>query len=245
MERNITASAALAMLAATALPAAADITVEYTGPGGERVSVLHVSGSDVRMDSFAQERASILFNAGERALTVIEHDSERYTVIRESDMQKLRARMEQAMDMARSAGLSAEQLQAMFPDGMNRFEVRHRRTGERRTIEGIDCEVVDTLVNGEHESSSCIASNEAIGLQGGDGETMEQFTDMLASMTMEVLPPDVFSIELAEIDGMPVQTYTPEGNVRETMSNVSGEALDASMFEVPAGFSRQDFDLGP
>lgn len=233
----------ITMLCAVAPLAVADLTIEFEGPDGARLSVLYIKGDDLRMDSFDQDEGTMLFNAERKEISIVEHERRRYMVIDQSTINEMRDAMDQAMQMIEQMGMSREQIEQMMPGMPEKVEIIHRRTGESREVGGRACEVVETRINEEIESTACVTSAGSLGIGSGEIATMKAMSDMFTAMAMDLIPDDMLTIDIDGMDGIPLEAYDAQGRVTERLSSVSDDAVDGSIFAVPSGFRRQSLEM--
>lgn len=129
-------------------------------------------------------------------------------------------------------------------DSIGEFAPAPNPTGRMQEIAGISCEVVEMIRQGRKISELCLADPAEI--DGGE-EIVAAMRDMAAFYKdfSETLPPETpaeMAMRLAPFEGrfpLRIRRFENGQAISETLlKRVSGEAVDAAMFEAPAGYDR-------
>lgn len=221
-----------------ALPAHADLTLEYDDGAGQRALTFAIKDSRLRLDVHGSDAATMLFDGARREITVLDPSARSYMVFDRALMQSLKQQMEQAMQMMQQMGLDPEAMGMTGPG-----EMREIATGEKRTVGGWPCEVYRVEVDGKVDSVTCVTQPADLGISGAEFSTMQSMFEMLEDMAADIMPAGFGSAETAPVDGVMVESETVGGGGRQRLTRISDAAVDAARFEVPSGWKRQQMDM--
>jgi hypothetical protein len=124
-------------------------------------------------------------------------------------------------------------------------KVEFRKTGTDRVGQWT-CDKYEGLQNGQKVVEHCTVAPGALGLTAADTAVVQQLADLAKSMTTMVAQStgilDIGRMEQQGFAGLPVKSVTTV-NGREVISelaSVTRQNIAESLFEVPAGFQKQD-----
>ena len=91
--------------------------------------------------------------------------------------------------------------------------------------------------------SACVAPAASLSLPVAETRTLQAFGQLLARMGsgrggMGAAP------AIAAFEGVPLQSTRAHGGDTETLVEVKTDAVDATLFDIPAGFTRRDMPTG-
>lgn len=258
----------LAITWAGPLSAGSLVTMESrdleTGAPVESTVTVIVDGGALRLDArgaAADEAGSLIFRREAGAMIALDHSRREYFLLDRETIDSIAIQMDSAMQQMQQmlADLPPDQRAAAEQAMQQRMsmvsqDIRPRRvtkTGERESVNGYDCEIVDVLEDGVKTRDMCVtpwASLEGgeefatamVDMAGFFEELRETFSrggmDMMGSRS------DVFS-HMREIDGFPARSrdYDANGVLINETTLVSSEQrdVDPASFQPPADYSQQ------
>lgn len=257
MNRIATAIATLCLVMSTAVNADTRMTFS-TGQG--EVSQFSIKGDRIRMEGGDNGDAITLFDASSKRLTVVEPFEQSYyhmdaeTIQRQSrqmseQMQQLRKQMEQQMENMpeEQREMMRKQMEQMMPENTGQQEkpanLRIERRGRHASVAGIQCEKVTVHADNKPVHQACVATADSLGMPRSDVSTLRSLFAMLDEMavgfgggTAAQAPARVVD----ELGGVPIQADDLEGDAGWTLQDIRSDTIDASDFEIPAGYREVD-----
>lgn len=258
---------AAGVLAALALAASAraDTHIQYVDAIGNPGSQLFVRDGKVRLEPGAGGPA-VLYDSASGTFTTLDAGQHAYTVFDRATMDQVgqRVRAARMTEAARSGRLTDAQRRAI--DAMAHMTSEQRALlekmvgglpglgrapemafvdqGTTREIAGATCREVEVQASRLPVARVCVAALDALPIAPLDRATLqtmhEGIQEMMRTMGPATLPvPDLIPQGLAlEIEpGGPANAPVQKG---EILRAISGDKLPEGLFEVPAGFTRQE-----
>ena len=131
-------------------------------------------------------------------------------------------------------GMLEGALKSRMPKEMPKAE--YSLTGKIKSYNGFDCQVVKKKLK-RKKSEFCVTSYDAIGMSAGEYNVISSFQGVISNMAQQFGADK--SMDFSELgDFIPVN-YDQAGE-QGTLSKVSHEKLDPSMFTPPADYERQE-----
>ena len=262
-------SIASLILAAAPLYAGVALDMVTKDASGQTIEVMKVyaQSGKIRMDGVGQpadERMSMIF-LGEKFL-VLDHSEKKYIVVDADMIAEVGSQMEAAMQSMQA------QLADMPPE--QRAMVEEMMQGQMQGMIGAGSEPpppprIEHTGSGQWQSRPCtqyavyegaektqeICAAPLTDIQG-ISEAMQAFSDMAGFMnSLSESMPEPMASAMAEnpmelidqIDGFPVRRVDfAKGQVSSetTLESVVEQALDESVFAIPAGYAKQDLFAG-
>jgi hypothetical protein len=206
----------------------------------------------------ASQRSTMIFK--DDTIYAINHQDKSYIAMDRESMQRVAAQLNPALKMLqeRMKDMTPEQRAQMekmmggsLPPGVGEAEKKTeiKRTARTDTVSGHSCSYVQVLEDGVLTDDVCVTPTKA--LKGSD-ELMTAATrmaDLMREMMSTMDAPWLRQMaekqvqNFAALGGIPVLTRhfeagTPQSET--TLTSIRSEALAASLFEVPAGYTRKD-----
>lgn len=252
MFRVSTLTALTAAVFATS--AISDTRIAYVDEkSGKEQTVIAVKDGNVRIDE-ADGSGYTLFRGKDRTLVVVDHSDRSYVEMDEATMEEMSGHVSQAMaEMQR-------QLEQMPPEqremmermmgglkdtGKSMFEVNVDRTGKRMKRGDYDCEQVFFSVGKIARSELCVVDPGKIDMPADDRRALDAMQDHMRVMA-EKMSQDVginFTFDFDSMGGIPVYMKEDSEDSGELLKNVAKRGLDASLFEVPAGYRKESMGM--
>lgn len=241
--RQIIGVLAVALLCAAGT-AGADTQLVYTGANGK--FVVSIRPGEIRIDDTG--KAWQLYRKKTNTIFAVNPETQSYTRMDEDVAAALHRRMAQLRekietqisklpperrDIARA--VLAEQLPGFAGKPQ---DVSLDYTGRTDRVAGIECEIVQVVRGGEPAAHMCIASAAALGLSDAGFATVTAMFGLMHT----ILAGTAFSavgLPYLNFNGIPIRFHAPVGDAKRTLTRVSHEPLDDSMFQIPETFSRR------
>jgi hypothetical protein len=210
------------------------------------------------------ENGLLIFRGDRNEMIVAENDSREYYVIDEQTMNQMAAQVSDAMrqmdemlsSMPPEQRAIAEQMMKQQMPGLQappEIPSTVNKTGESDTINGFDCQYFEVMQDGRKIRDMCVAAwadidggKEATDAMTGIGEFLEKMHDAFsqsAGINLMGRQQEMFA-HMKELGGYPVYTrdYDEAGELESEASLRSSrsEPIDASMFEPPEGYNKQE-----
>jgi hypothetical protein len=247
------------------LPAFADTHVSYVDERGKPATQLYVKDGKVRLETGGD---AMLYDAAAGSFTMIDGADRSYIVMDPETMARMAAQAGQMQQqMAGQMAAMQEQMASMPPEQRAMMEqmmanmgggspmaagtppeVEMREMGSTQKIAGFRCKDVRMLVGGRPMARMCVSELDALGIPDGDRAALNAMHEGIQSMA--AMGPGAPSVPDVMPQGLALK-YEPEGPAArdgggpETLKGVSRSGLDADLFAVPAGYTRQEIpDMG-
>ena len=224
----------LLLLTLLAPAATADVTLAYEDDAQQPTYTLSIKGDKLRMETHDSAGSVVLFDAAKREMTVVDAGRREYLVFDEASMARLQQQMKQALAMAAQFGLSPEKLG--LGDVQERAAAVERKTGTTKTVGGHECAVFEYTIDGAVNGTACIADPGELGISAEDWRGMQSMFGMLMSMATDIVPVELGTVNLAPPEGIAIEARNADGSDAQVLASVDDAAIDASKFEVPAGY---------
>ena len=252
----------------TALFADTRLSIRHTEPGKQpRIQTFMVTSGKVRMEQGTDEDddSLMLYHQADNAFYAIQPSEKSYMKF---DPEKAGAMMDQASQMQqqmmaqlqeRLKEMPEEQRQQMMKM-MNRSgqtmpglpplpeePVRYEPRGGSDSIGGFVCKWVEAYQVERKVRELCLADASAMGMPAGDRDTMMAMQSSMKALTKRLGSAGMFQDNMP--DGFPVHVrhFGSNGQVtsEQQVQGVSHDKLDASLFEVPAGYQKSELPTLP
>jgi hypothetical protein len=197
-------------------------------------------------------KQAIIFDAGRQVISIVNVERRTYVEVTKAQIDQLGAQMQGMMAqmeaaMANMPPAQRAQVEAMMRGrGMGMAQaprIEYQRTGTDRVGQWA-CDTYEGTENGQKVTELCTVAPSALGLTAADAETMRQ----LAEFFKKLMPNgasmlDVGSAEQHGFTGVPIRTISSAGGSQVTteLTEVSRQTFEDSVFQVPAGFQKQEF----
>ncbi len=250
--------AGLAALLAGMAHADTSLSFRNTEPGeaGELQTVTITTGK-VRMETGADEETFLLYHEDGNTFFAVQPKQKSYM---ELDPDTTSQMMDQASQMRqqvmeqlkeRLAEMSEEQRNQMMEmmnragtpmPGVPREEVTYREGAGTATVSGLSCRWMDAYKGDRKVRELCLAQPSDLGMASGDQATMMAMQKSMKAMAERMGTDSMFVDDMP--DGFPIHVrhFDDDGTVssEQQLEAVSSNTVDAGVFEVPAGFTRQE-----
>lgn len=238
--------------------ALADTTLQYTSSTHpDHATIIQVRDGDVLM---GDKRSKMLFKDGKQELVIIDHRSKSFMVFDEETAKRLEQQMG-AMQQQMSAAMAQmekemenmseeqkAQIRQMMGNQMPSGGARKPLTTTvkqqgKETVAGVTCSQMQVLVNGKPTGDVCVATAGVLSVETKDYEAMVKATDTISKIMERMsgnIDNDAVSMNLRAMRGIPVRMRDLADGDVSTLESRSSADLDPAIFQVPAGYHKQD-----
>lgn len=241
----------LVSLAAISMPAAAlaDTRIAYVDEksGAER-TVITVKDGKVRMDNAEAENFSV-YDSDSDVLTLVDPTRQSYTLLDDAKLRTLSGQMNDAMAKMRAqmAEMPPEQRAAMEKmmggaanAGGRAPDIKLDRTGKQLNKGGHDCRQVFLTAGDLARMELCVVDQKRIEMPDGDRAALEAMQEQMRIVAESFAGSGKRApLDYDSIGGMPVYMKSSSQRSGEVLKDVTHDDIDASLFEVPAGYREE------
>jgi len=247
----------------TALFADTRLSIQHTEPGKEpQIQTVMVKSGKLRMEQGTLDDTILIYHQANNTFFAIQPKDESYM---EFDPEKTGEMMDQVGQMQQQLMAQLQESLKEIPEeqreqmmkmmsgsgqilpGLPEEPVRYEPRGGSDSIGGFECKWVDAYQGERKVRELCLADPSAIGMPTGDKETLMAMQSSMTGMLKRLGNAGMFQDNMP--DGFPVQVrhFGSNGEVtsEQQVQAVSHDELDASLFEVPAGYQKQEFPSLP
>ena len=244
----VPALVALALLGPAIAAAGTVVTSESTADGRQ---TLAVQGGHVRLAPERKGAPGLLFEAGPGRLVLLNRPAKQYNVIDRDRLDAMAARVAAERErlsqaVAAASGDERRRLQRRLErlPGTAGPAIAFAPAGERRTINGRDCEVVDARIAGTRTHRLCLVGVASLGLDGDSRRTLAALFDFLARLRnllgragKTAFDARVVQAALAERSAFPVWIERVDDGATWTVRAVEHREQPADRFRVPPDYT--------
>lgn len=239
--------------------ARAAVTIVYqrgTGP----VATVYVDGGHMRMENPGRnerEDAVVVDAAGKRVI-MIDDKNKTYMEMTQEDRQRMRAQVEamRAQMQERMKSMPPQQrekMEAMMGPaaGQKPRDWTYKALGQKKTINGISCEMYQVTEDGKPREEDCIAPWSAGLVKKDDFAAIAKFAqEMLADVGAQGRARAEGGAMIARLEkapGMPISRVPLEADgtrgEEEQIKSIKRGPVAASLFAIPAGFTKKELPM--
>lgn len=211
------------------------------------------------------EHISFVFRADKNVAYFIDHRNKTYRVMTQQEVEKLKARMEEAYrKMEQQLALMEQQMKNMPPQQQEMVkkmiekarqhqqggpQIVYRRVKQGDRVAGYGCDVYEGFIREQKVESVCAALPESLGLESADFQVIEKAQAYFAQITKRL--GNFFAIDLSteweagkqstQYPGIPLRTITYRNGKVVARSEVTGiekSQIAMAMFDPPAGYRK-------
>ena len=258
-KRTLTRLAATVACLTLASAAVADtrLTLQHTeSDKPPRSQEIMVTSGHVRMEHNERGQEMILlFHQSANTFYAVQPGEKSYI---ELDPEKAGAMMDEAAKMRQQAMAQLEeQMKDMPPEQREQMKAmmermgtpmpappektRYEARGDSGSAGGFSCEWYDAFEGTERVRELCIAAPSSVGMPSGDTATMKAMQSSMQAIAERFGGDGMFQADFP--DGVPIHVkHYDNGKLtsEQKMESISHDTLDKSVFEVPAGYKKQE-----
>lgn len=239
------------------------MSIQHTEPGKapETQSVMVTSGK-VRMEQGAMDDTVLLYHQSNNTFYAIQPSQKSYM---ELDPVKAAEMMDQASQMQQQMMAQLQERMKDLPEeqkaqmmemmkrsgqpmpGIPEEPVRYESRGGSDSVGQFSCSWVDAYQGDRKVRELCLADPDSMGMPSGDKDTMMAMQNAMMVLAKRLGSAGMFQDNMP--DGFPVHVrhYSAGGLVssEQQVQGVTNDGLDDSLFEVPAGYEKQELPTLP
>jgi hypothetical protein len=217
--------------------------------GKDPDSTLYVDGDKMRMENpKSSGERTVVIDAAARHMLIINDAERSYSEMTEADLDRA------ASMIASRRAMMQEQFKSMPPEQRARMEkmmggaddkphaLKFEKMGGKKTISGFACEMYRVTDDGQPKEEDCIAPWSAAVLTRADFAGLRKFSeDMAKKLGVMAGPRNRIFEQFDKFPGFPVVRHSlePGQGEDEQLKSVKRGSIPASMFEVPAGYTKK------
>ena len=262
----VVALVAFAGVGATAAPARAGVTIVFQH-GTSPPATMSLDGNKIRVESPEREArtTSVIIDATAKKMTVLDDRAKTFTEINEDDVKRVRGQV------TAMRGQLQQQMATMPPEQRQRMQemldkmaapgaaadkpVKHtfkfESLGQKKTINGMSCQMYKVLRDGKAHEEDCISPWSAGLLKKDDVEGLRKFgEEMVSSMGMTDGHARQAFDGIDQYPGVPIsRVVLNDDGTRgdeDQVKSITRGSIPAARFAVPAGYTKKDLSsMGP
>jgi hypothetical protein len=209
--------------------------------------------------------AVVLLDAARKRQIMIDETNKTYTEITEEDRKRMRSQMEsmrgQMQEQLKSlppeqrkkmeAALGAMGASSPTPGAHKPSEWKYEALGAKKTVNGFACEMYRVTEDGHAREEVCISPWSAGLVKKDDFVALAKFgEEMMTEMGLDKKAASGSVLgRLNKAPGLPITRVSIDEDGKrsgeEQIKSIKRGSLDASLFAVPAGYTKKDLPLGP
>ncbi|MCK5648206.1 MAG: hypothetical protein KAI22_04950 [Gammaproteobacteria bacterium] len=244
-----------------------DATVVYEQSTSTQKSMnsMQIKDGKIRFSPPDQNNNYSLYDSKTGVLTHVDAAQKKYLAMDENDIAEQANKAKKQMDAMRQNMMDRmkdmppeqkKQVEAMMNNHLARVEaeknpakVEQKKTSRTETINGIQCTVHESYIDGIKNSEICITAADKMGLNGQDAQAlmaMQAFMKRMQKVAQTMMGSNTAS---ADVQGIPLHTklFAPDGSIKlETrLSSISMDAVSSEKVSIPAGFTSMQMPAAP
>lgn len=229
---------------------------KMTSGGSTSTNQIQIESNRMRAEiaDASGRKMTTIFDAGKQVIMIVDDGRKTYSEMTKADIDRLGGQMQDMMAQMQAAMASMPpgqraQMEAMMRGrGMGAMggamaapKTEYRKTGTDRVGKWA-CDKYEGTQNGQKTTELCTVEPSALGLTAADMNVMTQLAAFFKQL-IQVIPggADVLQVggTQAGFSGVPVRTVTTSG-VTVEITDVSRQTFADSLFQPPAGYTKQD-----
>lgn len=244
-----------------------DATVVYEQSSSTQKSMnsMQIKDGKIRFSPPNQNNNYSLYDSKTGILTHVDAAQKKYLTMDENDIKKQASEAKKQMDamrqqmLAKMEGMPPEQrkqVEAMMNNHLARVEtqknpakVEQKKTSRTETVNGIQCTVHESYIDGIKNNEICITEPDKMGLNSQDAQAimaMQGFMKRMQKVAQTMMGSNTAS---TDIQGIPLHTklFAPDGSIKlETrLSSISMAPVSSEKVSIPAGFTSMQMPAVP
>jgi hypothetical protein len=250
---------AVALLAGLAGGRAQAATIIVTQKGEQPSSTFIADGDHLRMERPGERESVIIMDVPGKRLVMVRDGEKSYSELTEADMKQIgaqlaaaRAQMDERMkNMTPEQRKQVEQAMgsmAGMMQNLKKFEWKFDSLGQKKTVNGMPCEMYKVSLNGEPHEEDCILPWSSRLLKRSDFTGLENFTRTMTESIGARGAGDHGGVPLFhEFPGLPISRVPLEGGTRgpeEQVKSIKQGSPPAGAFTVPTGYTKKPLPMG-
>ena len=247
--RGAACAAVLCLMGGSVRAADGVLIVQRTTTGsGTRTDQIQIAKDRIRVETTGATQV-VIFDATKQVIDIVNADRKTYTEVTKAEIEQMQQMMSQMM--ANMPPAQRAQMEAMMAGrGMAGaapapVKTEYRKTGTDRVARWT-CDKYDVYGDGQKASEVCTVSVAALGLSAADVDVMRQLGQFKQIASQVTAMFDLGQPNDPAFIGVPVRSIKTVAGQQVTieLTDVSHQTFADSLFEVPAGFQKEDMMRG-
>ena len=244
-------STGCALLVCLAAPASADTVIKFTSSQPGMLDQMAIKDGKVLINA-PQSQGRMVMDTTAQKMVMYNDKEKKFIEMDEPYMEqtaKLMEQMRQQM-MAQLQNMPAEQ-RAQIEKQMGLSnpaakppEVTIKPTGQKKSVNGIECQMNDIITNGAKTMEACMATPQAAKMSADDYATLKQMQAFSKKMMQKSSAMGGAAAGMQDmfpsLDGLPMELKDLQNNFTMTISAVESTTLNASDFGAGSGYQKFD-----
>ncbi len=234
----------------------ADATVVYKQSSGTQSTsnTMQIKDGKIRFTPPGQENNYSLYDSKTATITHIEANKKQYLSMTEKDMLDQANQAKQQMKVMRERMM--EKIKTMPPEKRKQVEqmmnnhlsrvgeettqakVEQKKTTQTQNINGIQCTIYETYMDGNKVSEVCMTEADKLGISAQDSDALMSMQAYMKRMQNMI---GGKNIPIAELKGIPLQTrlFAADGSVKmkTQLEKLSTDNISSVQMSIPADYS--------
>ncbi|MBW8887840.1 MAG: DUF4412 domain-containing protein [Fibrobacteres bacterium] len=243
---------ALMICAAHAGVTITQLMKQLDGDKPPMTNLIHLEGDKARIDMGQNPSNYVVYRGDKNAFWMIDTQKKTCTVMTEKDLEAMHAKKDAIMAKLREQMKSLpperqkmmeEMMAKMASGGAQAPRITYRKIGDGGKVEGWSTEKYEGYRDSAKVSELWTAAPKSIGLQEADVKVVTDMAKFFQKFAKGM--PDLIGNKENGLEGVPVKSigYKDGKPTWESdLKSVKKESLDASLFEMPAGFTENKME---
>jgi len=239
-----------AILLIVSTSVSADTLIQFENSDKSMPEELSIKNGVVMLKD-PQGRGRMIFDTAREQMLMVNDQRKEYIVIDEAFIEKMAKAYQQQMDLMMNS-LSPEQAKAMQQQidqakkAQSAPQISVKKTGEKRKVNGIKCEVNSVSDNTQVIIKTCLASAKDAGMNAKDYSTfrkMSTLSEKLSKKSEQLAGPMGQAMQssnvYSKLEGVPVEFKQLTNGQTSTVTAIKNIKLDEKQFST-AGLKQSD-----
>jgi len=260
---RLLAVASLCISVSAASLADTRLAIKNTEAGEEsQIQAVMITHGKVRMEQGALDDTVLLYHQANNTFYAIQPSQKSFmeldpvkagelmdqaSQMQQQMMAQLQERLKDLPEDQRRQMMEMMQRSGQPMPGMPEEPVRYEPRRESDSVGGFNCSWVDAFQGERKVRELCLADPGSMGMPSGDKDTMLAMQSSMQALAKRLGSAGMFQDDMP--DGFPVHVrhYDAGGGLssEQQVQGVSFDSIDAGLFEVPAGYKKQELPTLP
>ncbi len=236
------------LLTSLATSAIADTTLTFTNKKDNIAMKMQFANNMMRATSVGDDSTYMIYDANNSTFTTFMTDKKEYFVMDKETIEKLSdigAMMDAMLEKqlaqmpesqrAMMRGMLEGAIKAQMPKELPKPE--YNFTGKSASYNGFDCEIVIKKIKRE-KTEFCVTKYSNLGMKGNEFSVITSFQQTISALAQKYGQDS--SMDFSSLGEYVPVYYKQSRKDTGTLSKVSHENLDPSIFAIPQGYSKMD-----
>lgn len=230
----------------------ADTTLNYSSSKEGHNSTINMIDGKLRMVSGQERSVSMLYDQKTNTFSIINHDEKSYINFGPKEIEMLGDISQLIMSqvenqLADMPAAQREQMRDMMVSMMKKRMPKQKpapeyvKTGKTKTVNGYVCEIIIKKNQEKKSGNFCATEYSQLGISAAEYGSIAAFMEIAEKLASQFGQDR--SINLSALGQLIPVEYNQSGE-SGMLKSISHDTVDRSLFSIPKGYRKQDFDLG-